>query len=791
MFAKVNRISPAESTNYSITSKNIQSRDSIWQENLVKMFDKIETSYVWQFRWNIITNSGNFIAISNGCYAITGYTKEEMMNTGSLMENILVDDCFQKYIKNILEFLHGTKTESIQEYNLKNGKRVSVNILVHEVKKEYIDFIGLTTNLHHKQQLELMLESSKDLIMIDDGGVNSVFPKILFTSDAWREFGFTESPDGTFIDNYVDTYMLNTCMKEKEEQIKKYGDWDKITTTGKMNGIDVESILTKMGDKTLSVTRDITDRLKRHEAEKALAIQKTARKKDAEANSFIRHEVKNGLFSAMGQIDSLKNMYNEAILSDDIYSAEFHQDIINRYSEIGIDLECTLQTVLSEAMAKDIINNEYIAKEDRVNITELISKIKGDRYKWSVLPKEFPDILIDEQLLFYVIRNALSNANKYGKTWSDILIKISIINTILEIEIINEPGEQHEKLTKLKNPNIIFEKGVRLHHNSKLQTKSCISAGDGAWIMQTCAELCGGKCNIKFEENQTVFKYNCNIKIINDKEDIINFVFPDNVFFYVIDDSAIQRTIVRAQVSKFKIQEDQILCYGNGREEIVNLEEKLYNNIKKYQDYYHIILCDENLDYIVDSTVYWESGSKICGNLKEKLSAYNKNYISFIRSANDSKTEIETYLKNADEFLPKSNSALQYLKEKIVNKWFQIFGIVQTGNINYTYNEDYIQDFLSVFLQDVSEFIHIDPKSYEWKIFWSELHKLKGNIMIVNNIDNAENCILLIQNFRENNFNQDFDLMWDNLCEELTKLKISLTFELGKLEHEKHLANIF
>ena len=138
---------------------------------MVKIFDDIETSYVWQFRWNINSESGKFIVISKGCEAITGFTPEEMMNNsdGCLMENILTDYEYEKYIKNLTGFLSGSKNASFQEYNLKNGKKVSVNVLLHEKTNQYIDFIGLTTNLPHKQQLDLILESSEDMIMIDSG----------------------------------------------------------------------------------------------------------------------------------------------------------------------------------------------------------------------------------------------------------------------------------------------------------------------------------------------------------------------------------------------------------------------------------------------------------------------------------------------------------------------------------------------------------------------------------------------------------------------------------------------
>ena len=668
-------------------------------------------------------------------------------------------------------------------------------------KDEYIEKLEEENKIYRKKiekistdknHFDLMVDSTKDLIMIDDGGLNSIFPKILFTSKSWKEFGFSKSPDGTFVDSYIDTNMLEQCRYEKEEQVKKNGDWDKVIVTGKMNEINVESILSKMGDKTLSVTRNITDRLKRHEAEKALAIQTTARKKDAEANSFIRHEVKNGLFSAIGQIDSIKEMYINAIKDGNVYSVDFHSDVVNRFGEIAYGLDGTLQTVLSEAMAKDIMNDEYISRKEKVNIGDLINRMKGDRYKWFLNPKEIPNILSDGQLLFYIIRNALSNANKYGKQWADIKISISIINTKLIINVENEPGSYHDKLVKLDNHNIIFEKGVKLHKESKLKSKSCLSSGDGAWIMQTCAKLCGGICNIKFNPDSTIFTYEAPIELSIDSADIVNFKFPDNTFIYIIDDSNVQRRLMNAQVKNLKLAPENIKTYGKGKDEIVGLENILYENIVNFEEYYHIILCDENLDYTVDSTLYYESGSDICKKLKEKLDKKlnNKNYITFIRSANDSKCDIAKYLTLCDGFIPKAMLTVNDLKEIIAREWIKYFGIVQISAINYTYDGD-LKELIDLFLEDIDSFMVLEYQSQDWNSFWSDLHRLKGTLGVLKTTTNTSTAITIVESLRDNYFDKDFHNIWDGLCEELKIIKVALHEESLRLEHEDYINNVF
>ena len=64
-------------------------------------------------------------------------------------------------------------------------------------------------------------------------------------------------------------------------------------------------------DAILVVVRDITERFRRFEAEKRVVMEKTARTKDAEANRFTRHEVKNGLLAAIGLCDSLREAFGD------------------------------------------------------------------------------------------------------------------------------------------------------------------------------------------------------------------------------------------------------------------------------------------------------------------------------------------------------------------------------------------------------------------------------------------------------------------------------------------------
>jgi hypothetical protein len=70
-------------------------------------------------------------------------------------------------------------------------------------------------------------------------------------------------------------------------------------TTGARR-VACEAKVSKLDSSCLVVIRDVSERFQRFETEKKLVEEITARKKDAEANRFSRHEVKNSILAAIG-----------------------------------------------------------------------------------------------------------------------------------------------------------------------------------------------------------------------------------------------------------------------------------------------------------------------------------------------------------------------------------------------------------------------------------------------------------------------------------------------------------
>jgi signal transduction histidine kinase len=293
--------------------------------------------------------------------------------------------------------------------------------------------------------------------------------------------------------------------------------------------IQFEAKVTKLDtDEIVVVLRDISERSRILETEKKLAIELTERKLDAQVNRFTRHEVKNGLLAAIGLVGTVRETIDdepdgesEEILpirmqidpnaSDNLIKGDFTQNIY----ELDATLREVLDTVLSEAMARDVIHEIYEPRREPIEIESLLANMRrhgdqhNDRFPLQMIPVPLPPIVLDPQLLRYIHRNAVSNACKYGKAGGvvkTIVMYDSDINHF-QMKVINLPGAGHSDLLFLSKEerDAVFLAGTRLHKENHGHNHAHFSAGDGAWIMQKCATVLNGKCSIAFEPSHTTF----------------------------------------------------------------------------------------------------------------------------------------------------------------------------------------------------------------------------------------------------------------------------------------------
>ena len=285
------------------------------------------------------------------------------------------------------------------------------------------------------------------------------------------------------------------------------------TKGGNQISVRCEAKITKLDPNALVVVvRDISERFKRFEAEKKVISETTARLKDAAANRFTRHEVKNGLLAAIGLCDGLRES-NPADLS--AIDLSMDRSTTQRYLfELDKTLHEVLDTILAEAMARDVIHKVYEPKLERVNVPKLLDA-NLERFPLKTIPVPLPDFALDPQLLKYIHRNAVSNACKYGKPGGEVLTELMWDENeeILQMNVSNLPGEGHDQILRLGDyaAQLVFSPRKRLsvHTNVNVNNNSSPShsSGDGAWVMHNCAMTLGGSCEIKVSCRWTSFSF--------------------------------------------------------------------------------------------------------------------------------------------------------------------------------------------------------------------------------------------------------------------------------------------
>ena len=188
--------------------------------------------------------------------------------------------------------------------------------------------------------------------------------------------------------------------------------------------------LSRRPDSFVAIVRDVTERVKRFQAEQRATAEALARQKDAQSvNRFTRHEIKNGLLAGIELCDRLRLSFQAASNNVDqsvslcMDKGEFRiieSEMIKTAGMIGqVDrvLHEVLETVLAEAMARDVIYEIYRSSPQKVDLVDALLSSGGGvgvdpRFPLVMPSYDVPPLLLDSHLLRYIHRNAISNATK-------------------------------------------------------------------------------------------------------------------------------------------------------------------------------------------------------------------------------------------------------------------------------------------------------------------------------------------------------------------------------------------
>lgn len=571
-------------------------------------------------------------------------------------------------------------------------------------------------------------------------------------------------------------------------------------------------------DAILVIVRDISERSQRFEAEKKMVLETTAREKDAEANRFTRHEVKNGLLAAIGLCESLKDSSKqedrlpdkEERVGED--TAKFRmaepamgtgtlagKPEVSRYTvELDRKLKDILDTVLSEAMARDVIHGAYEPKLERVDIMETLgipnnSSMDNDRFPLLCDPSPLPALHFDPQLLKYIHRNAVSNACKYGQKGGIVttMVYYDSKNEMLKLDVINLPGEGHAELVQLgeEKANIaVFSPGTRLHGSIHASTKGAShSSGDGAWIMRKCADTLKGQVAIHFEPSRTSFSLSCPAicfdKVIMTRAvDPETFQLPPNTWGVAIDDSKIQRKLLGRYFTYAGIEKARQIILGTSND-IEGFVDFMVDLVGRSPSSYFLLIVDENLDIIEhSSTKATVSGSKCIERIRHRLTPdQEQRILALVRSANDSSPDIAVYNSRAHGFICKAPIRKGGVLETILPFWEKRFLNVRLSHeastasvLENTAEAEPCDSELATLvvkelrgnLDAIDELCSVDEDSLlmeRWPQIWEKLHCLKGDLLSSLNTPAIRMAVSEINSMRGTTLPRSFLMHWQTL----------------------------
>eukprot|EP00559_Dactyliosolen_fragilissimus_P003054 CAMPEP_0184865544 /NCGR_PEP_ID=MMETSP0580-20130426/18469_1 /TAXON_ID=1118495 /ORGANISM="Dactyliosolen fragilissimus" /LENGTH=732 /DNA_ID=CAMNT_0027364799 /DNA_START=1157 /DNA_END=3352 /DNA_ORIENTATION=+ len=586
-----------------------------------------------------------------------------------------------------------------------------------------------------------------------------------------------------------------------------------------------EAKIRKLDSNTLLIViRDISDSLK-------VIAETTARQKDADANRFTRHEVKNGLLAAielshdlhetLAKGQQIANQYSmdcnlgvlsmnkENYLSDDMSSLiDMTLEANRRTLELDKTLHEILDTILAEAMARDVIHEAYEQKMGRVDVNSLLSdgianplsRTNSSRFPILSKPAKFPAFASDPQLLKYIHRNAVSNACKYGKPGGLVLTELFWDNasSTFTMNVTNLPGKNHDLILEMGDlaQDIVFtpRKQLKVHMNK--EGNKNLSSGDGAWIMRKCAKTLGGTCDIKFEKNQSVFSFKCPM-VIHDKTikestmsmEATNFKLPKNIYAFGVDDSKIQCKLLKRFFIYANINENRIHIFGNSSSELKDFDSKIVKFIQNHSDDYFLCLVDENLDIHEEDNLKSNltiSGSLCVSNiLKQLQSDQERRVLALIRSANDSAHDVAIYNSRAHGYLPKSPVKKDQVLEILSPLWLKRFpkssfnqserrtdeckgkNIDDIAENRVVENDNNVYSFS---LRDVSGRVDridqlvlsdINSLTGNWPLIWENLQCLKGDLLTLPSSEKVSTAIDMISSLRDTKLPESLLTRWN------------------------------
>ncbi len=439
--------------------------------------------------------------VSEGCFELTGYMPEELVNNSVITFNDLIHEEDQEYLFNKWQDVLSRKETFQDEYRIitKNGKEkwvweqgcgiYSDDDKVVALEGFIIDITERKLVTNELRKLSRAVEQSPVSILITDPEGNIEYanpkfseltgyslPEIQGKNPRFLKSGFTTQEE------YAELWKTITSGGEwRGELCNKRKDGKLFWELGSISSIkNDEGQITHL----LAVKEDISEK-KKFEEELIKAKEK-AEESDHLKTSFL-HNISHEIRTPMNAITGFSSLLNNPGLSS---------DKIKDYTTIIFNSSHQLLSIITDIIHIATIEagqEKFIEKEMNLNYLlntlyrqfEAVAKPKDIRLILETpLNDSEVDILTDETKLSEILSNLINNALKFTQKGT-VTISYAVKKTFLEFSVkdtgMGIPAGMHEK---------IFDRFLQVDHTV---TREHEGTGLGLSISKAYVELLGGK----------------------------------------------------------------------------------------------------------------------------------------------------------------------------------------------------------------------------------------------------------------------------------------------------------
>jgi hypothetical protein len=279
------------------------------------------------------------------------------------------------------------------------------------------------------------------------------------------------------------------------------------------------------------------------------------------------------------------------------------------------------------------------------------------------------------------------------------------------------------------------------------------------------------------------------------------FKFPKSTWGIAIDDSKIQRKLLKRMLTLAGIDETRIIILGETAEEIRTFDDFVIGKVDNYPNDHFLLVVDENLDIDMDDLHVNQttiSGSMLIQNIRHcVLAEQERQILAVVRSANDSSHDIAIYNSRAHGFMPKAPFKKESVLEVLAPLWEGRFSVTKnlktnwemmssvststsstheslnslSGEVMPDESDGYV-DLIQGHVRSLDEFIRDGERvDSRWPEIWEKLHILKGDLSSLNFPASESNLIIeRISGMRGFNLPVDFASKWQELRQMVTTL---------------------